>query len=146
MRSKQAKSKYQKWGWQQEKLAAKEATHRGLEVIVPQQWQASFDMTLVNKRGQVIQVEVKAARARARELGNGYKGVRLSFNNMRGDGTAHVYWLRAWWEGEVTDFFVPAKVMAEKTSTVCITSDPKKYKGWLAEYRDRWDILLERMV
>lgn len=145
-RQEQAKSPHQVWGWQQEQVAAAEARARGFQVAVPDEWQVSFDLTLFDDEGKVIQMEVKSARPKVRKLGNGHNGVRLQFKHNGAENEAQVYWLRAYWQGEVTHFFVPAEVMAEKSRTISITSNPATYKGWLAEYRGRWDIVYERMV
>lgn len=42
--------------------------------------------------------------------------------------------------GACTAFIIPASVQQDKTF-LCVTSNPETYRGYLAEYRNRWDII-----
>jgi hypothetical protein len=96
------------------------------------------DIIAVNRStGEQIKLEIKFS---SRNSDGKYRATTIKKNATDHRKSDYIIFLCQGVGGKCTSFIIPTKLQGDKTF-LCITSNPDKYTGYLAAYREAWHLI-----
>jgi hypothetical protein len=145
-------SERQAKGYKGEIEAAILLGQRGWTVVPYPDWDAKFDLLICELS---LPVEVKTAHPQIYKDGRGRQSIRWKFDATRlANNVDHLVMLLVCTTlpnmisiENIIPYLVPSWVLIGRgTASPSVTSQPDKYRGWLAPFRESWGIISSIVV